>query len=60
MEHHNFVIPGFDRSYCQRCRKWICSPAELERLKKALGKKDKDGDRLLLLEEGRMKRCGGS
>ena len=58
MVDHDFTIPGFDRSFCQRCRRWICSPAELERLKRTMGKKEKDGDRLILIEENRMKRCG--
>lgn len=55
---HDFTIPGLDRSFCQRCRKWICSPAELDRLKRTMGKKEKDDHRLILIEENRMKRCG--
>lgn len=36
MQHHEIIIPGLDRQLCGRCRKWVCRPSELERLKRAL------------------------
>lgn len=43
-------IPGFDYSYCSKCKKWIIEPKEIGRLEKELIRLDptkKQGKELL-------------
>jgi hypothetical protein len=55
---HKVLIPGLDRFLCAKCKKWICNPGEIERLRqvmeKARQKKTKEALYMELNKEERL------